>query len=246
MQRLGEVCSMSKLENKEEKKEELDRAQQGAVDIRINAVVSAGAGSGKTKVLSKRFTDLLLKDKTCKVEQILTLTFTKKATVEMTGRIYGELSKTCPDKAKDFYKANIKTLDSYCSMVARQGSRFYGISPDFTIDDELIKRKINSLALPFILKNRDNAAIKALVATKDFAEIASQLFVNTIFEASSVLLQLSRNSTNLFRRNGLIPVKLLKISFRWFETDLLLMKEIKANTFRQWKKFLPQNMKKFL
>lgn len=195
MQRLGEVCSMSKLENKEEKKEELDSAQQGAVDIRINAVVSAGAGSGKTKVLSKRFTDLLLKDKTCKVEQILTLTFTKKATVEMTGRIYGELSKTCPDKAKDFYKANIKTLDSYCSMVARQGSRFYGISPDFTIDDELIKRKINSLALPFILKNRDNAAIKALVATKDFAEIASQLFVNTIFEASSVAEKIDFAST---------------------------------------------------
>ena len=93
-----------------------DSAQQGAIDININAVVSAGAGSGKTSVLSKRFTDLLLRDKSCRVDQILTLTFTKKATVEMNSRIYAELSKAIPEKAKDFYKANIKTLDSYCSQ----------------------------------------------------------------------------------------------------------------------------------
>lgn len=170
----------------EEKKDELDSAQQSAVDIRINSVVSAGAGSGKTKVLSKRFTNLLVTDKDCTVDQILTLTFTKKATVEMTGRIYSELSKACPEKAKDFYKANIKTLDSYCSQVARNGSRFYGISPDFTIDEELIVQKINNMALPFILEHRNNPAIMELAATKDFADIARQLFVETILEASTV------------------------------------------------------------
>lgn len=163
-----------------------DAAQQEAIDININAVVSAGAGSGKTSVLSKRFTDLLIRDKSCRVDQILTLTFTKKATVEMNSRIYAELSKAVPEKAKDFYKANIKTLDSYCSQVARLGCHYYGISPDFSIDDATIKSKVESMALPFILKNRDNEAIKVLVETKEFDVIASQLFAQPILENSSV------------------------------------------------------------
>ena len=92
-----------------DKKYDLDSSQKKAVAVDVNAVVSAGAGSGKTSVLAKRFADILKRDFDCKVEQILTLTFTKKATVEMNGRIYKELSEKCPDKAKDFYKANIKT-----------------------------------------------------------------------------------------------------------------------------------------
>lgn len=167
-------------------KPQLDAAQKAAVVIDKNAVVSAGAGSGKTSVLSKRFTELLVRDKDCKVEQILTLTFTKKATVEMNGRIYKELAEVCPDKARDFYKANIKTLDSYCSQVAKLGSRYYGVSPDFAIDEETITERIQGLALPFILKHRDNGAIKALVATRDFSDIADQLFVKTIMKNSTV------------------------------------------------------------
>ena len=53
--------------------------QQAAIDAQINTVVAAGAGSGKTTVLSKRFLNLI-KTKGYKVDQILTLTFTKKAT----------------------------------------------------------------------------------------------------------------------------------------------------------------------
>lgn len=172
-----------------------DSAQQGAIDININAVVSAGAGSGKTSVLSKRFTDLLLRDKSCRVDQILTLTFTKKATVEMNSRIYAELSKAIPEKAKDFYKANIKTLDSYCSQVARLGCHYYGISPDFVIDDATIKARVESMALPFILKNRDNEAIKVLVETKEFDVIASQLFAQSILENSTVAEKIDFKTT---------------------------------------------------
>lgn len=172
-----------------------DKAQQEAIDININAVVSAGAGSGKTRVLAKRFTDLLLRDKNCRVDQILTLTFTKKATVEMNSRIYEELSKADPEKAKDFYKANIKTLDSYCSQVARLGCHYYGVSPDFTIDADTITAKIKSMALPFTLKNRDNKAIKALVETKEFEVIASQLFAEPILKNSTVAEEIDFKKT---------------------------------------------------
>lgn len=161
------------------------QSQQKAIDIDINAVVSAGAGSGKTSVLSQRFVHLVT-DKKYKVEEILTLTFTKKATVEMYGRIYKALKEKAPESVADFYKANIKTLDSYCASIAKQGSHFYGVSPDFTQDEDAIRERAESMALPFILQHRDNPAIKALVKTKDFSKIAEELFVNPIIENSTV------------------------------------------------------------
>ena len=115
-----------------------DKYQQYAIDTVKNSVVSAGAGSGKTTVLSKRFSELI-KNRNLHVDEILTLTFTKKATVEMSSRIYKVLKSECPEEAANFYKANIKTLDSYCASVAKQGCHFYGISPDFIQDDEKIR-----------------------------------------------------------------------------------------------------------
>ena len=56
----------------------LDEHQLAAVYCDQNCVVSAGAGSGKTTVLSYRFLRLVLQGK-AEVDQILTLTFTRKA-----------------------------------------------------------------------------------------------------------------------------------------------------------------------
>ncbi len=161
-----------------------DEYQQRAINILKNAVVSAGAGSGKTTVLSERFLQLIQKKK-YKVEEILTLTFTKKATVEMSARIFKVLKQKAPDQAANFYKANIKTLDSYCNSVAKMGAHFYGITPDFTQDDS-ITTQIQQLALPFILKNRDNEAIKILVNSNDFEKKAAEIFVEPILENSTV------------------------------------------------------------
>ena len=62
--------------------------QTEAIRIRKNCVVTAGAGSGKTAVLSERFLSLLLDERNpAKIEEILTLTFTKKAAGEMKERI---------------------------------------------------------------------------------------------------------------------------------------------------------------
>lgn len=173
---------MSEKQNTQRK---IDEFQLAAIDASKNSVVSAGAGSGKTTVLSERFTDLVL-NRNCEVDQILTLTFTKKATVEMSSRIYQVLQEKAPDKAKDFYKASIKTLDSYCNSIAKMGCNLYGITPDFTQDEAAITGQISALALPFILEHRDNSAIRALVSTKDYAQIATELFVNPIVYNSTI------------------------------------------------------------
>lgn len=173
--------------NENTKKETtFDDYQKKAINVEKNAVVSAGAGSGKTTVLSERFLHLIQKPNGYNVDEILTLTFTKKATVEMSDRIYKVLKKNAPEQAANFYKANIKTLDSYCNSVAKIGAHLYGMSPDFTQDDASIYNQAYQKALPFILKHRDNFAIKELVNTKDYAQIANELFVNPILKNSTI------------------------------------------------------------
>lgn len=165
-------------------KNEPDKFQKAAINIDINSVVSAGAGSGKTSVLSERFCHLVM-DKGYKVEEILTLTFTKEATVEMSSRIFKALREHNSPEAANFYKANIKTIDSYCSSVAKTGAHLYGISPDFAQSDDLYEA-IKQMALPFLLEHRDNIAIKTFVNTKEYEKKAQEIFVNPIIENSTV------------------------------------------------------------
>lgn len=167
------------------KKREFDESQKAAINAIKNSVVSAGAGSGKTTVLSERFTKLV-KENHFKPEEILTLTFTKKATVEMSSRIYKVLKESAPEAAKDFYKANIKTIDSYCASVAKMGSRYYGISPDFSVDADAVLQKANEIALPFLLNHKDERVIQNLIGTKNYDEIADEMFVTPICYNSTI------------------------------------------------------------
>lgn len=220
-------------------------AQEKAIAVKDNSVVSAGAGSGKTRVLSKRFTKLLVDNPSCSVDQILTLTFTKKATVEMNGRIYKELKEALPDKAKDFYKANIKTIDSYCGSVARLGCHLYGISPDFSVDDETISQKVCNMALPFILSHKDNPAIKQIVNTKAYAQIAEELFAKTVLYCATIVEPFDFDKTLRLQKKQIISewkkltdkasiqVNLLYSIFKSFAGNR------KSQTFLSWKDSYP-------
>ena len=101
----------------------LNTEQLSVVFSDKNTIVSAGAGSGKTTVLSYRFLRLVLEGK-AKVSQILTLTFTRKAAAEMHTRIFEKLLsyKDYPiveEQLSDFSNATISTLDSFCSQIVR-------------------------------------------------------------------------------------------------------------------------------
>lgn len=118
----------------------LDEHQLEAVYCDKNCVVSAGAGSGKTTVLSYRFLRLVLEGK-ADCDQILTLTFTRKAAREMRERIHRQLLAFNEDpyiamQLAKFPDATIATLDSFCSTILRCDSTSYGIAGDFAIDDE--------------------------------------------------------------------------------------------------------------
>ncbi|MCL2211400.1 MAG: UvrD-helicase domain-containing protein [Treponema sp.] len=170
---------------------DLNNEQEKAAFYNGNAVVTAGAGSGKTRVLANRFT-WLLTEKGFKVNEILTLTFTKKAAVEMNNRIYSLISRIAEnesgikgDRAKealdDFTHARIQTLDSYGSSIVKQCSSRYGISPDFTIDEKRCWDLALEISYPFFISHRHHPAVKKLYSDNQPQTIVSDIFADILF-----------------------------------------------------------------
>jgi ATP-dependent helicase/nuclease subunit A len=166
--------------------EQLSDDQKLAATAGRSAVVAAGAGSGKTKTLAARYAWLIM-EKTLKVDEILTLTFTNKAVNEMYARIYHLLQEQGDDDLareaiKNFHKARISTIDSFCAGIVRTASRRYGISPDFVINNTETRRLAEQISLPFVLDNRENPALQILLANKKIKTIAEELFARMVLK----------------------------------------------------------------
>ncbi len=113
---------------------DLNQAQYEAVTAADGPVlVLAGAGSGKTKVLTYRVA-YLLAEKKADPENILALTFTNKAAIEMKERIH-ELVETSPP-------AWVSTFHSACVRILRREIETLGFTRDFLIYDTREKNKI--------------------------------------------------------------------------------------------------------
>ena len=167
----------------------LDSSQFASCCRKNNTIIAAGAGSGKTQVLASRFAWLVM---SCniKVEQILALTFTKKAASEIYQRIY-QILRTFSNSAftpaeekgrakialKDFNKARIQTLDSYCSTIVKQAANKYGVRPDFKIGNlETLKND----ALSFVIENKENFALLQFSKPGKLQNLANEFFVPII------------------------------------------------------------------
>ena len=169
----------------------LNDEQKKAAFCEENAVVCAGAGSGKTMVLSNRFA-WLLTEKGFKVNEILALTFTKKAAAQMYGRIYSLVSKIAQTqtgiKAKrakcaldDFIHSRIQTLDSYSASIVRQCAFRYGISPDFQIDEDRCYNLALEISYPFFISHRHHPAVERLFSGYRPNDIARKVFADILF-----------------------------------------------------------------
>ena len=169
--------------------EGLSANQREAATIGRNAVIAAGAGSGKTRVLAARFVHLVVNEG-IPVESILALTFTRKAAAEMYARIHSTLREIDHPLARaateNFHRARITTLDSFSGSIARHACRSYGVTPDFSTDATEVSRMAEELALPFFLERRKTEAVRRLTRRFRMAELPAKLFAETMVRHSTI------------------------------------------------------------
>ena len=138
-------------------------AQDKAIKtIDKNVSVNAGAGTGKTKVLTERYIYILENgnlEKGKEIESIVAITFTKKATQEMKERIRKEIKNRIPQDEKwnrfyrDMEKANISTIHSFCGNILRENALKLGIDPMFTVlDDDEGEQLLEEVIQDILLK----------------------------------------------------------------------------------------------
>jgi ATP-dependent DNA helicase UvrD/PcrA len=117
----------------------LNPAQREAVyTLAGPLLVLAGAGTGKTRVVTHRIAELIRRGTA--PERILAVTFTNKAATEMQQRAGGLLGKRSPQRPE------ISTFHSLCVRVLRRQIHHLGYPPQFTIcdrnDQESIARSV--------------------------------------------------------------------------------------------------------
>lgn len=140
-------------------------AQAAAIETRGSAVlVSAGAGSGKTRVLTQRLMSRICDENDpVDLDRFLIITFTRAAAGELKGRIMQELAERL---AKDpgnrrlrrqnalCGRAQIGTIHSFCAALLRENCHILGLSPDFKIVDDERAETMKTAALEQVLETR--------------------------------------------------------------------------------------------
>ena len=136
--------------------------QQRVVDHRGGTLlVSAAAGSGKTKVLVDRLLGYLCDENDpANIDSFLLITYTKAAAAEMRGKIASALSQRLAQDAGNrhlqrqlirLHAAQISTVHAFCTQLLRENAHSLGLSADFRVleqsQSEALKQQVLELAL---------------------------------------------------------------------------------------------------
>ena len=190
--------------------------QQKAIDEEgKNIIVSAGAGSGKTAVLTARVLRKLLQG--IHVNELLILTFTNAAAWEMKERIRSTIRKTpgLEEEAALLEEAYITTFDAFSLAMVKKYHTYLNISQNVQVADEVLidmekKRILDEIFDQYYLSPK-----------KNFSKLISDFCLKDDEELKKYLL-------NAYR----------KIELKYDKTDylknyLLQMNESKAEEFIQ-------------
>ncbi|MCX8063662.1 MAG: UvrD-helicase domain-containing protein [Candidatus Hydrogenedentes bacterium] len=198
--------------------------------------VVASAGSGKTRVLTSRIIRVLVERK-AEISEIVAVTFTEKAAMEMKSRLrdafsfFAENSKDNPEQLTLWRNretlletAQISTIHSFCAKILRQYSLRLGLDPEFSIIDEVenviqLDRFLRERTQCYLENDEISMALATELSTSGLHQILFHLLSNYAFVSSHALL-LSGLSDNEFFE--VVNGKLVK------EYDLIVREKLKG------------------
>ena len=137
---------------------EPDERQREAIEhVHGPMLVIAGAGTGKTTVLTKRIANLV-REGHARPDEILAVTYTKNAAQEMRQRVQEELRGT------NLSGLRIATFHEYCNELLRQNGRKFGV-----LDDQdlwiYLRRRLRELNLNYFVRAARSASFSMTCST---------------------------------------------------------------------------------
>ena len=177
-------------------------------------LILAGAGSGKTKVLTTKVA-YLINEKEVEPYNVLAITFTNKAAKEMKERIY----KILGPKA---YQIQISTFHSLGVLILRENYEELGFDKNITILDSedsltIIKKILKNMNLdskiynPRTIRNKISSAKNELITSKDYARFAGNEYEKIVTEVFERYETKTKNTNSVdFDDLLLLPIKLFK------------------------------------
>ena len=122
-------------------------------------LVSAAAGSGKTRVLVERLMERIVREGE-DIDRFLVITYTKAAAAELRGRVAQELAARLAETPHDrhlrrqstlIYQAPISTIHSFCADLLRENGHLLELDPDFRLCDEEESQSVQAQVMEDVL-----------------------------------------------------------------------------------------------
>ncbi len=183
---------------------ELNPAQQKAVlQTEGPMIILAGAGSGKTRVLTYKVMYLIMEKQT-PPENILMITFTNKAAKEMKERII-KYFKQNNDLKNTRQIPFVSTFHSFCARLLRIEGKFIGLSNNYVIYDdqdrlEAVKEVMHRLDIsqkdfkPNSVLWTISQAKNELLGPEDYANFARGIFQNKVAQIYPLYQQILKEA----------------------------------------------------
>jgi len=166
---------------------ELNRDQErAALTLDRDVVVTAGAGSGKTRMLTQRFINAVVPGKVegwepASVDQIVAITFTDKAAGELAERVRLTLRDAgFVDEARGVDGAWVSTIHGLCSRLLRRHAFEAGVDPLFNVADTVVAGRLRADAF-------ERAAVALIRADRDVSLLFDAYSYVRVFESVLVV-----------------------------------------------------------
>lgn len=189
--------------------------QEAATTLDQDVSLVAGAGTGKTRVLTERFIHIA-KSQQGRYDNIVAITFTKKAAAEMKSRIVqGLIAEDITPSSKHL---NIQTIHSFCEGVLREFAIDLGINPAFEVIEEQKQNELIHQALEQTLEEIETEELKHFFIDfhKTIREVKQDfIFLNQEMKNQNIDLETLRKSTYQDHSSG--DSSLLKDKLRQLE-----------------------------